>query len=306
MAGESAAAGTSGPAGASHDPYPFGKDPWWGKAIILLIVLLPLAAIGYGVWRLWGNGVGPLELGLLFGFWAVSGLGVSVGFHRMLTHRAFTAKPVTRFVVLAAGAMALEGPPDGWAATHLRHHAKADREGDPHSPLEGFWHAHVAWLLRDRMVHGGTAYQNIRQDPIVRWVSDTWILWALLSLALPAAIGWWVYGTLQGALDAFVWGGLIRVFLVHHTTWSVNSVGHMFGTRPFRTNDRGANNAVVALFGWGEGWHNNHHAFPKSAYLGLRWWQVDPGAWVVWFLRAIRQIDNVWKPGPKEMQDRQA
>jgi stearoyl-CoA desaturase (Delta-9 desaturase) len=297
---------TAGPSEVGHDPYPFGKDPWWGKAAILAIVLLPLAAIAYGMWRLWGNGVGPLEVGLLLGFWAVAGLGVSVGFHRMLTHRAFTAKPVTRFIVLAAGAMALEGPPDGWAATHLRHHAKADREGDPHSPLEGFWHAHVGWLLRDRMMHSGTAYQHIRQDPIVRWISDTWVLWTLLSLGLPAAIGWWVHGTLQGALDAFVWGGLIRVFLVHHTTWSVNSVGHMFGTRPFRTNDRGANNAIVAVLGWGEGWHNNHHAFPKSAYLGLRWWQVDPGGWVVRFLRAIGQIDHVWRPGPKEMQERHA
>ena len=293
-----------GRAHAQHaDPYPFGKDPWWGKTMILVIVFLPLLAIGYAIWRFQ---VGATELWLLFGLWTFTGLGISVGFHRMLTHRAFTAKPVTKFILLLAGTLAVEGPPAGWAATHLRHHAKADREGDPHSPLEGFWHAHTSWMVKDRMVHGGLAHDKLMQDPIVAWVSKTWVFWTGFTLVLPAAVGYLVYGTFIGALDCLVWGGLIRVFLLHHTTWSVNSIGHMFGTRPFKTTDRGANNFAVALLGWGEGWHNNHHAFPKSAYMGLRWWQVDPGGWLVAFLKMIRQVDHVWHPTKAEKMARLA
>jgi stearoyl-CoA desaturase (Delta-9 desaturase) len=288
-----------------HDPFPFGRDPWWGKVLILVIVFLPLAALAYAIVRLWGHGVGPLELGLLFGLWAFTGLGISVGFHRMLTHRAFEARPAAKAVLLLAGTLAVEGPPAGWAATHLRHHAKADREGDPHSPLDGFWHAHVGWMLKDRMVHGGLAWDKLMQDPIVAFFSRTWIFWTVVSFALPAAIGFAVTGTFMGAVDAFVWGGLIRIALMHHTTWAVNSIGHMFGTRPFRTTDRGANNLLVAILGWGEGWHNNHHAFPRSAYMGLRWWQVDPGGWLVAALKAMRLVRNVHHPTREERHARQ-
>jgi stearoyl-CoA desaturase (delta-9 desaturase) len=294
----------SHPGTAERDPFPFGHDPWWGKTLILTIVFLPLAAIAYAIWRLWGHGVGGLEIGLLLGLWAFTGLGVSVGFHRMLTHRAFTAKPVTKLLLLVAGTMAVEGPPAGWAATHLRHHAKADREGDPHSPLEGFWHAHTAWLVRDRFVYGGAAHDRLMADPMVAWVSRTWVFWTVVSFALPAAIGWAVHGTLLGALDAAVWGGLIRIFVLHHTTWSVNSIGHMFGTHPFQTTDRGANNALVAVFGWGEGWHNNHHAFPRAAYIGMRWYQIDMGAWLIAFLKAIGQVQNVHQPTRAEKRAR--
>ncbi len=289
---------------AGKDPFPFGKDPWWGKAIILAMVFLPLGAIAYAIVRLWGHGVDGTDLGLMLGLWAFTGLGISVGFHRMLTHRAFHAKPVTRFMLLLAGTFALEGPPAGWAATHLRHHAKADREGDPHSPLDGFWHAHLGWMLRDRMVHEGLAMDKLMRDPVVAFVSRTWIFWNVVSLALPAAIGLAVHHTWMGALDAFVWGGLIRVFLLHHTTWAVNSIGHMFGTRPFKTNDRGANNAVVAVLGWGEGWHNNHHAFPNAAYIGMRWWQLDIGGWLVRLLKVLHLIDHVHQPTRSEKRAR--
>jgi stearoyl-CoA desaturase (delta-9 desaturase) len=301
---ESGTATAPAPAPPEHDPYPFGHDPWWGKGLLLAIIFLPLFAMGYAVFRLWGSGVGGTELLLFFGLWTFTGLGISVGFHRMLTHRAFTAKPVTKFMLLVAGTMAVEGPPAGWAATHLRHHAKADKPGDPHSPLEGFWHAHTGWMLHDRMVHDGVAHDHLMTDPIVRWVSKTWIFWTVFSLALPAAVGFAVHGTWMGALDGFVWGGLLRVFMLHHTTWSVNSIGHMFGSRPFRSPDRGANNPVVALFGWGEGWHNNHHAFPRAAYIGMRWWQIDMGAWLIAGLKAIHQVKNVWNPTRDQKAER--
>ncbi len=291
---------------ADRDPFPFGQDPWWGKVLILVIVFLPLLALGFAVWRLWGHGVGPLELGLLFGGWLFTGLGVSVGFHRMLTHRAFVAKTPTKIGLLMAATMALEGPPAGWAATHLRHHAKADHPGDPHSPLEGFWHAHMGWMLKDRMVYGGLAYDKLMQDKVVAFFTRTWVFWTVLSLTLPAIIGYLVYGTLMGAFDCFIWGSLIRVGLMHHTTWSVNSIGHMSGARPFKTNDRGANNPIVAIFGWGEGWHNNHHAFPRAAYIGMKWWQIDTGGWLVRFLTWIRQISHVYQPNKAEKRARMA
>ncbi|MEA3190264.1 MAG: hypothetical protein QOD77_846 [Thermoplasmata archaeon] len=286
------------------DPFPYGRDPWWGKALILTIVILPLFALAYAAWRWWGHGVTGLEVGLLLGLWAFTGLGISVGFHRMVTHRAFVAKPAARAVLLLAGTMAVEGPPSGWAATHLRHHAMADRDGDPHSPLEGFWHAHFAWMLRDRMVHGGLAHDKLMRDPVVAFFSRTWIFWTFLSFLLPALVGLAVHGTFWGMVDAFVWGGLLRIFLLHHTTWAVNSIGHMFGTRPYRSPDRGANNAIVAVLGWGEGWHNNHHAFPRAAYIGMRWYEFDPGRWVIQLLKALGQVEHVWNPTPEERAQR--
>ncbi|HLF17161.1 MAG TPA: acyl-CoA desaturase [Candidatus Thermoplasmatota archaeon] len=278
------------------DPFPFHHDPWWGKALVLTVVFLPLAALGYIGWRLWGDHFSLLDLWLLLGFWAFTGLGISVGFHRMLTHRAFEARPVTRFFLLVAGTMSLQGPPADWAATHIRHHAKADREGDPHSPLEGFWHAHTAWLVRDRFVRQGLAHDKLMADPVTRLIQRTWAVWVILTFALPAAIALLVTHSWWGALDGAVWGGLVRVFIGHHITWSVNSVTHMFGTRPFRTPDQARNNWLIAFLGWGEGWHNNHHAFPNSAFIGMRWYQIDIGAWLIQLLRGLGQIRKLEHP----------
>jgi stearoyl-CoA desaturase (delta-9 desaturase) len=291
-----------GPAVA--DPFPFHEDKWYSKATVLTVVFLPLIAMGYAMWRLWGNHVGPLDLWLLLGFWAFTGLGISVGYHRMLTHRAFEARPVARLVLLIAGTMSLQGPPADWAATHIRHHAKADRAGDPHSPLEGFWHAHTAWLVRDRFVRDGLAHDKLMADPITRFVQKTWWVWVTLTFALPAAIAFLITGSWWAALDGAVWGGLIRVFIGHHITWSVNSITHMFGTRPFKTTDQARNNWLIGLLGWGEGWHNNHHAFPKSAFIGMRWYQIDIGGWVVALLKVTRQVRNVWFPTREERQAR--
>lgn len=286
------------------DPFPFHRDPWYAKATVLTVVFLPLLALGYLVWRMWGNGVGALELGLLLGFWAFTGICISVGYHRMLTHRAIEARAPTRLLLLIGGAMSLQGPPADWAATHIRHHAKADREGDPHTPLEGFWHAHTAWLVRDRFVRSGLAHDKLMADPITRFVQRTWGLWVFLTFALPAAIGYLVTGSWWGALDGAIWGGLLRVFIGHHITWSVNSITHMFGTRPFQTTDRAANNWLIAALGWGEGWHNNHHAFPRAAFIGMKWYQIDLGAVLIVFLRAIGQVKSWWMPTKEERKAR--
>jgi stearoyl-CoA desaturase (Delta-9 desaturase) len=282
------------------DPFPFHADPWYAKATVLSVVFLPLIALGYAIFRLWGNGIGSMEVGLLVGFWAFTGLGISVGYHRMLTHRAIDAKAPARFMLLVAGAMSLQGPPADWAATHIRHHAKADREGDPHSPLEGFWHAHTAWLVRDRFVREGLAHDKLMADPVTAFIQKTWALWVLLSFGLPALLGFLITGSWWGALDGLVWGGLLRVFIGHHITWSVNSVTHMFGTRPFKTTDRATNNWLIGLIGWGEGWHNNHHAFPRAAFIGMRWYQIDFGGWLIVTLKGLGQIKSIWMPTKEE------
>ena len=284
----------------SADPFPFHQDPWYAKATVLVVVFAPLLALGYLVWRLWGGAVGGLEVGLLVGFWAFTGISISVGYHRMLTHRAIEARAPAKLLLLIGGAMSLQGPPADWAATHIRHHAKADRDGDPHSPLEGFWHAHTGWLLRDRFVRDGLAHDKLMADPVTAFVQKTWALWVLLSFGAPALIGGLVTGSWWGALDGLVWGGLLRVFVGHHITWSVNSVTHMFGTRPFKTTDRASNNFLIGLLGWGEGWHNNHHAFPNAAFIGMRWYQVDFGGWLIRVLQVLGQVRKLSQPSRAE------
>ncbi|MHB8633686.1 MAG: acyl-CoA desaturase [Thermoplasmatota archaeon] len=284
--------------------YPFHEDSWVSKALTLAFVVLPLAAMGVAIALLWGRLVGPFEVGVFAGMWTLTGFGISLGFHRMLTHRSFAARSPTRAVLLILGTMSMQGPPADWAATHIRHHARADREGDPHSPLEGFWHAHLGWLMRDRFVRNGAAHERLLQDPVVSFVQKTWAIWATLGMVLPGLLGWWLKGGWLGFWDGILWGGLVRVFWGHHVTWSVNSVAHLWGTRPFATTDRARNNALVALFSWGEGWHNNHHAFPRAAYMGLRWWQFDPGKWMIRALRLVGQVQSVRIPTRAERQDK--
>ncbi|MBW3582845.1 MAG: acyl-CoA desaturase, partial [Euryarchaeota archaeon] len=242
-----------------------------------------------------GHGVNLLALGLLLGFWAFGGLGITLGFHRMLAHQAFSAPAPVRALLLIAGTTALQGPCADWAATHRRHHAKSDRDGDPHSPVEGFLHSHFGWLLRDRFVRTGKTYASIVEDPVVRFVSNTFWVWAGLGLVAPFFIGLAVTGTLAGAWIALLWGTAVRIFISHHLTWAVNSLGHTFGTRPHDTHDRSHNNGFLAIFTWGEGWHNNHHAFPRSPFIGLRWYQVDIGGYVLRLLAWMRLARLEWR-----------
>lgn len=285
----------------SRDPFPFHRDSRSNKAVVVVFLVLPLVATVYAITSVFlGRGPGLLELSLLAGMWAFTGLGITVGFHRMLTHRAIEARAPTRFLLLVAGTMALQGPPADWAATHTRHHSRSDREGDPHSPQDGFWHAHCLWLLRDRFVRSGIAHERLMADPVTRFVTKTWFIWATLGFVIPTAIASAVTGTVAGAFSGLLWGGLVRVFVGHHVTWSVNSLGHKFGTRPFSTADKSTNNWFISFLGWGEGWHNNHHAFPRAAYIGMRWWQIDMGAWLIVVLRGFGQVKKVVMPGPAE------
>ncbi|MCU0493104.1 MAG: acyl-CoA desaturase [Chloroflexaceae bacterium] len=265
------------------------------KAIILTVVIGPFIAFLYAVVMLWNQYVTALDLILFFVFFAISGLGITVGFHRLLTHRAFETHPVIKAFWLICGCTALESNPIWWAATHIRHHAHSDEDDDPHSPLAGFWHAHLGWMFKNHDANMDVYGAWLRKDPVVVWVDKTWFLWFLLSLAIPFAIGGW---------SGLLWGGLVRVFFTHHVTWSVNSVCHTFGKRDYNTTDASRNNFIVGLLAWGEGWHNNHHAFPRSAFHGLRWWQVDVSGYLIRLMELTKMAWNVQRVRPDQEKRR--
>ena len=256
------------------------------KAVVLLVVIGPLVATMFAIRLLWERAVHWPDITLMLVLYVLVALGVTVGYHRMLTHRSFQPHPVIKFLFLVLGSMALEGAAIEWAATHTKHHAQSDREGDPHSPVEGFFHAHLGWLFKDRMADPNVYCRHLLKDPIVMFVSRTFLLWVVLSLVIPFLIGGWT---------GLLWGGLVRIFLAHHVTWSVNSVCHTFGKREFETNDQSHNEWVVGLLGFGEGWHNNHHAFPRSAFHGLHWWQFDLSGYLIWTLERFGLARDVYR-----------
>ncbi|MBI2013869.1 MAG: acyl-CoA desaturase [Candidatus Colwellbacteria bacterium] len=271
------------------------------KLFLLLAVITPLAATVWAIVLLWNKHVDWADLFALFLFYVLTATGVGIGFHRMLTHKSFEAPAPVRFLFLAFGSMALEGPAIEWAATHNKHHAKSDKEGDPHSPLEGFWHAHLGWLFRDRFIRSGVWAKPYENDRTARIADKTFAFWAVLGFILPGLLTLWIG---SGFWSGVLWGGLVRIFLVHHITWSVNSVCHTFGRRVFRSNDRSRNEWIIGILGLGEGWHNNHHAFPKAAYHGMRWWQFDLNGYVIRLLKWLRLVRNVWMPKREDIQKR--
>jgi stearoyl-CoA desaturase (delta-9 desaturase) len=254
---------------------------------VLTAVFLPFFGTLYAIWLLWERAVNWNDLILLLVLYTIIGLGVTVGFHRMLTHRSFRPSAPVKFVLLALGTMGILGPAIPWAAIHIKHHALADREGDPHSPVEGFWHAHMGWFLAFYDDADPQIYcPHLLKDRQAQFFTRTAFFWSLLALAIPFAIGGW-----RGLL----WGGLVRIFLSHHVAFSVNSICHTFGRKDFQTTDRSRNQWVVGVLGFGEGWHNNHHAFPRSAFHGLRWWQVDLSGYLIWLLERLRLATDVYR-----------
>ncbi len=275
--------------------------PWGQKLIILAAIVLPfLGVIAAGV-LLWGRGFGWMELGLFLGMYLVTVFGVTVGFHRLFTHRSFKTIAPVRWLLAIAGSIAVEGPVIKWCAVHRRHHQCSDHEGDPHSPhhhdgstwgmIKGMYHAHMGWLLEPDPADLQRSAKDLIEDRGLRFIDRTFAWWVLLGLLLPTGLGWALTGSAWGALSGFIWGGLVRIFVAHHVTWSVNSVCHVWGSHDYESNDHSTNNLVVALFSAGEGWHNNHHAFPTSARHGLKWWQID----LSWYLiKALSWVGLAW------------
>ncbi|MFN3372853.1 MAG: acyl-CoA desaturase [Chloroflexus sp.] len=266
------------------------------KFVVLLIVLLPFLGTIYAMVMLWQQYVDWLDVTLMLVLYVLSGLGITIGFHRMLTHKSFETSRPLKALFLIMGCMALEGDPISWASTHIQHHAHSDDEEDPHSPLEGLWHSHVGWLFTHK--NNIEMYGKwLLKDPTIVWVSKTWYLWAALGILIPTLIAGW---------SGLIWGGLVRIFLTHHITWSVNSICHTFGRRDYNTRDASRNNFIVGLLAFGEGWHNNHHAFPRSAFHGLRWWQIDISAYIIRILEKVGLVWNVYRVKPEDQHKRQA
>ena len=249
------------------------------KVIGLTIVVVPLIGAVVGGIVAWNRILFASDLWLLGIFYVITTIGVTMGYHRMLTHEGFQAPQWLRGILIIFGAMAWEGYPLDWAATHVKHHAHSDEEGDPHSPLEGFWHAHFGWLFTSKSFADPAVYTpQLLQDRTVMFVNKYSWLWMTLSLAIPFAVGGWT---------GLLWGGFVRLFLTTHVTWSVNSVCHTFGKRAFETTDESRNEWIVGLLAMGEGWHNNHHAFPRNAFHGMRWWQFDVTGLLLRFFESI-------------------
>jgi stearoyl-CoA desaturase (delta-9 desaturase) len=250
----------------------------------LLGVVVPFAGVIVAIVLLWRRAVDVADLAILAGMYLVTASAVTVGFHRLLTHRAFATYPWIERTFALLGSLAVQGSVLDWVADHRKHHAHTDREGDPHSPhvhhsggLRGLLYAHVGWLLHTQGQADWKRYAaELYEDPVMRRIGRGFPALVALSLAIPTLAGFAAGGfTAAGALQGLIWGGLVRIFLVHHVTWSVNSVCHFFGRRRFAVEDRSTNVAWLALPSLGESWHHNHHAFPRSAFHGLRWYEID-------------------------------
>jgi len=280
------------------------------------VTVLPFVGLLVAGWQMWNDLLHWHDLVVFFVVYAATGLGVTVGFHRLLTHRSFSTGPVTRGILAALGSAAIEGPVTAWVADHRKHHVYADEEGDPHSPhvghgggvrgtLRGLLHAHMGWLFIH--THRGNKQRyasDLVADPVVRFVDRTFLLWVVVGLLVPFGLGYALGGTLTGALTALLWGGLVRMFVVHHVTYSINSLCHVFGRRAFDTRDESRNLAWLAPFTFGEAWHNNHHAFPTSAVHGLGRWQVDVSAGVIWVLERLGLAWDVVRISPERQRAR--
>ncbi len=259
------------------------------KAVLLVWAVGPLVGTLWAMALLWQEWIGWREVVLFAVFYVATGLGITLGFHRLLTHRSFETVPPVRALFLILGCMANQGRPVDWAANHLKHHAFSDKDGDPHSPLEGFFHAHLGWFFRAEPADRRRYAAKLLADPLVMFIDRTTIVWLGLGLLIPYLVTGW-----QG----FLWGGLVRIAFVSHATFAVNSICHTFGSRPFDTKDESRNNWAVALLTFGEGWHNNHHAFPAMAFHGMGGRQVDPTAFVIRALVRLRLARNPKVPQP--------
>jgi stearoyl-CoA desaturase (delta-9 desaturase) len=262
------------------------------KIATAVATAVPVVALGAGVWLAWDNSLYWKDLVIFLVCYVPTGLGITIGYHRLLTHRSFRCGPVVRALVIVLGSMALEGPPIEWVANHRKHHTYSDHEGDPHSPhighghgwrapFRGLWHAHLGWLFQDGFANQRRYAPDLLRDPVVRFVDRTFMLWVLLGLAIPFGLGYALTGTLDGALLGLLWGGAVRILVLHHVTFSINSLCHFFGSQDYVTDDESRNLAWLAPLSFGEAWHNNHHAFPTSAAHGLRRTQIDPSALVI-------------------------
>jgi stearoyl-CoA desaturase (Delta-9 desaturase) len=281
------------------------------RIITGFLTVAPILLLGLAGWQVWNDLLNWHDLVVFAIVYIPCTLGITVGFHRLLTHRSFKTSPALRGIFAGLGSAAIEGPVISWVADHRKHHAFSDEEGDPHSPhvghgdgvlgqFKGFFHAHVGWLfIHTQRGNKKRFAPDLIDDPVVSFVDRTFIYWALASLAVPFFLGWMIGGTIGAALTGLLWGGAVRIFVLHHVTYSINSLCHMFGKRDFETTDESRNLAWLALPSMGEAWHNSHHAFPTSAVHGLRRTQLDPSAALIWTLEKMGLVWDVVRIAPE-------
>jgi stearoyl-CoA desaturase (Delta-9 desaturase) len=282
------------------------------------ITVIPFVALLVVAWQVWADLLFWSDLVVFLIMYVITGLGVTVGFHRLFTHRSFKAGNGVRAAFAIMGSMAVEGPIISWVADHRKHHAFSDQPGDPHSPhvdhghgfkgaMRGLLHAHVGWLFIHTQRGRHERYApDLMKDPTIQWVSRYFFLWVILGLALPFLLGWIIGGSLHTALTGLLWGGAVRMLVLHHVTYSINSLCHFFGRRAYETKDESRNLFWLALPSFGESWHNNHHAFPTSAEHGLRTWQIDTSAMVIRLLEKLGLAWDVVRISPERQQQRAA
>lgn len=271
------------------------------RVVALVTIGIPAVGFAVAVYLIAAGRATTLDYTLFAVFYVIQMFGITIGFHRYVAHRSFKTSRFFEGVLLIAGSMALEGPLLFWVATHRRHHRYADELGDPHSPnlsgsglggkLKGLWYAHIPWMFSDQESRATVFAPDVLRDRRLYGYSRTYPIWALASLLLPAVIGLAVGGTAQAAFSGFIFGGLARVFVANQAAWCVGSISHMVGSRPFANRDDSANNWPVAVFTFGEGLQNNHHAFPGAYRHGMRWWEPDLNAWVI---AALAKAGIVW------------
>jgi stearoyl-CoA desaturase (delta-9 desaturase) len=293
---------STGPAALPADVQPVLNETR-DRIITGIVTIVPFLAVGVAGWQLWADLLRWSDIAVFLILYTLTGLGVTVGFHRLLTHRSFSTGKAVRAVFGALGSAAIEGPVISWVADHRKHHAFSDREGDPHSPhvdhgggwsgaIRGLWHAHVGWLFIH--THRGAKVRyapDLMKDPVIAFIDRTFLLWAVGGLGMAFGLGYLIGGSFHAALTGLLWGGGVRMLVVHHVTYSINSLCHFFGSRSYATPDESRNLVWLALPTFGESWHNNHHAFPTSAAHGPRRREIDLSALVI---RALERVGLAW------------
>lgn len=285
----------------------------WRGAVLAVVTVPFLGLVVAGVW--WHErGLDAVQHLLFLGTYLLSGFGITLGYHRLFTHRSFRPRRWIEVSLAILGSMAVQGPLIRWVAEHRRHHQHSDRDGDPHSPhalgyglrglARGFLHAHLGWFFDAKRTSARRYAGDLFSDPLLRWIDSLYPAWVLASAFIPSACAYLLQGTASSALAGLLWPGLARIFFVQHVTWSVNSVCHLFGTRDFASHDEGRNNWAFGLLALGEGWHNGHHAFPNSARHGLLWYQLDLSYLVIRLLELVRLASAVRRPEANKLLEK--
>jgi stearoyl-CoA desaturase (Delta-9 desaturase) len=274
-------------------------------AIAFMVMVLPIAGTGLAAYLWVRNGIGKLEVGIFLFMYLLTMGGMTIGLHRFFAHRSFEAGRRMRLLLAILGSMSTQGPILSWVTIHRKHHAFSDRPGDPHSPhvhenkvfgmLNGLWHAHIGWMYTENSADWSFS-RDLMGDRALFWIHRTYLYWVGLSFLVPAILGGLIARTWQGAALGFLWGGLVRCFVVNQASWCVGSICHYFGSRRFETHDHSANNYLVAVFTFGEGLQNNHHAFPSAARHGLRWWEPDFSGTLIHLLKLLGLVKNPYHP----------